>query len=130
MAIASSDDIDVAGAARLTSSDRTSTHVAIKNMEQRGWIKRRTDTSDRRRRLLTVTPAGWKLMRDTEGALDHVKERLRSLLTPADARALVRILKELIASSEARKASAVASKGASPRPRRRREATGSVAPRR
>src|SRR5579863_690011 len=48
MAIANSSEIDVVGAARLTAIDRTTAHVAIRNLERSGWVKRRSDPHDKR----------------------------------------------------------------------------------
>lgn len=96
MAIATYPELDVVSAARLTAIDRTSAHVAIGNLERRGWIKRRPDPNDRRRHLLTVTRAGWDLLRRTKAALERVKHRIFALLTAAEARTFVKILNRIV----------------------------------
>lgn len=92
MAIASSSDIDVVGAARLTGSDRTTAHLAVRNLERQGLISRRRDPHDARRHLLAVTPAGFAMLRRTKPALRRVKTRLLANLTPAEAETLLALL--------------------------------------
>jgi DNA-binding MarR family transcriptional regulator len=95
MAIASTDDVDVVGAARLTGSDRTTAHLAVRNLERAGLISRRRDPGDARRHLLSVTPAGLELLRRTKPALRRVKDRLLANLTPKEAETLLGLLRRI-----------------------------------
>lgn len=123
LAIASNEEIDVVGAARLTAIDRTSAHVAIGNLERRGWIRRRSDPRDRRRHLLTVTRAGWELMRASKPALARVKRRLLAKLSASDARAFRRILLRIVGEIAPQAETAVSARRALPAKRARSTAS-------
>lgn len=84
MAIASYREIDVASAGRLTAIDRTTSHLAVKNLERRGWITRRADPNDGRKHLVAVTPAGTDLLRRTKPALARVSKRLLASLSATE----------------------------------------------
>lgn len=95
MAIASFPEVDVVRCGRLTGVDRTTSHLAIRNLERRGWIARRTDPTDARRHLLAVTAAGFDLLRRTKPVLQRVKKRLLQALAPQEAESLVALLRRI-----------------------------------
>jgi DNA-binding MarR family transcriptional regulator len=92
MAIAGFPEVDVVRCGRLTGVDRTTSHLAIRNLERHGWIARRTDPSDARRHLVAVTASGIALLQRTKPALQRVKKRLLAALSPAEAALLLALL--------------------------------------
>jgi DNA-binding MarR family transcriptional regulator len=53
---------DMAELASLLAMDRTTLTAALKPLQGRGLVKIATDPADRRRRLMTLTPTGRKLL--------------------------------------------------------------------
>jgi DNA-binding MarR family transcriptional regulator len=88
--------IDQIGLARLLGLDRSTAGLVIANLERRGTIARTTDPADKRRRVLTLTPAGKQLLEDIATAASRVPERELSIFTQAEAEEFVRLLKKFV----------------------------------
>jgi len=61
-------------------------------MAARGWIVRHPTPRDRRVKLLTLSAAGRKVLRQAEPAIERVQQRLLAPLTAREAEILVRLL--------------------------------------
>jgi MarR family transcriptional regulator, transcriptional regulator for hemolysin len=60
--------------ARLVGLDKTTMVVTIDDLEAAGLAERRPSTTDRRARVIAVTPAGTRKVRAAEKVLDEVRE--------------------------------------------------------
>jgi MarR family transcriptional regulator, 2-MHQ and catechol-resistance regulon repressor len=76
----------------LTSGSAT---TAIDRLEKRGLVERRNDPADRRARIVSLTPAGRRLIRKAFAGHAADMERTVSVLTAAERSALVASLKKL-----------------------------------
>jgi len=65
--------------------------MALRSMEQKGYIRRDLDRSDRRKILVTITPKGWELQRSKSSAMRAAAEALVGELGEDDARTYIRI---------------------------------------
>ena len=52
--------------ARFLFCDRPTATVIVRNMERNGWVERSTDQGDRRRKRVTITPAGRTKLREVD----------------------------------------------------------------
>ncbi len=84
--------IDQASLARLLGLDRSTTGLVVTNLEERGFIERKTDPGDRRRRMLTITPAGEAIRAQAETASRRSQARALDVFSEDDAAAFVRLL--------------------------------------
>jgi DNA-binding MarR family transcriptional regulator len=85
-----------AGLGRRTGIDRSDVVAALNELADRRLIQRSPDPDDRRRNIITITPAGthhlWKL----EQILADVQDDLLAPLSPADRTKLIRLLTRLL----------------------------------
>jgi DNA-binding MarR family transcriptional regulator len=81
---------------RRTNIDRSDVVAALNELADRGLIRRSPDPDDRRRNVITITPAGRKQLRTLEQVLAGVQEELLAPLSAADRTRLVRLLSRLL----------------------------------
>jgi len=93
-AIESNPDVDATRLASLIAFDRSTIGDVVERMEAKGWITRKPSAQDRRVKLLRLSPAGAKLLRQVGPAVRRVQERLLAPLAPRDRIALMRLLGE------------------------------------
>jgi MarR family 2-MHQ and catechol resistance regulon transcriptional repressor len=76
----------------LTSSSIT---AAIDRLEDRGLVERQFSETDRRSRIVNLTPAGKKLIASAFRKHEQDMEQLSAVLTQAERRTLIGLLKKL-----------------------------------
>jgi len=76
--------IDQRTLARAIALDASTTGGVVDRLEARGWLKRRTDPSDRRARLLDLTPDGEAALRQSVPAMQQTQDAILAPLTPAE----------------------------------------------
>ncbi len=86
---------DIEEAFELKGSSITS---LLQGLERKGFITRRSDASDERRKFVTVLPKGEQLMSEFETAFREMDEKMVQGLTPEQQQVLVQAL-ELMASN-------------------------------
>jgi MarR family 2-MHQ and catechol resistance regulon transcriptional repressor len=69
--------------------------IAVDRLEKKGLVERRNDTSDRRARVVHLTPAGDKLIRCAFADHEAAMERATSGLTPEERAQATALLKKL-----------------------------------
>lgn len=94
-AIASNPDSDATRLSALIAFDRSTLGDVLERMERKGWIVRVASASDRRVKVVRLSPAGVRLLRRVAPAVQRVQERLLAPLPAADRRSILRLLKLL-----------------------------------
>jgi DNA-binding MarR family transcriptional regulator len=74
----------IAAVATLLAMDRTTLTAALKPLERRGLIKVAKDPSDRRGRLLSLTPGGETLLASAVPVWEHTHRDIEALLKDAN----------------------------------------------
>lgn len=71
----------------------------IARLEAKGWVRRRADARDRRRKLLWVTPEGERAAAAMRRAVVKTQARILAPLEPAERDQLVQLLDKLVTRS-------------------------------
>jgi DNA-binding MarR family transcriptional regulator len=97
--LAALDEFGVASQAELgrrCNMDRSDVVAAINELAGPGFVERTPDPDDRRRNMVTLTPAGDRQLRRMDQALDAVQEKLLGPLPAEDRQTLSRLLTHLL----------------------------------
>jgi DNA-binding MarR family transcriptional regulator len=81
---------------RRTSIDRSDVVAALNELAARGLIQRSPDPDDRRRNVITITPAGTEELRTLTPILAGVQDQLLAPLSAAERTQLIRLLTRLL----------------------------------
>ncbi len=81
--------------------DKVQISRAVARLEKKGWIQREGDTVDRRRNLLTLTPAGRDVFNELGKLALDFEDDVSASLTTEEYAALDRILRKLSKRAEA-----------------------------
>ena len=95
MAISANPDVDATRLSALIAFDRSTIGDVLERMEAKGWITRGPSAQDRRVKLLRLSAAGVKLLRQVTPAVRRVQERLLAPLAPQDRITMVQLLAQL-----------------------------------
>jgi DNA-binding MarR family transcriptional regulator len=82
--------------ASLLAMDRTTLTAALKPLERRGLVAVRADSTDRRSRLLVLTPAGRALLKEAVPMWEHTHAKAEALLADGDSAQFRRDLRALL----------------------------------
>jgi MarR family transcriptional regulator, transcriptional regulator for hemolysin len=82
--------------ARLVGLDKTTMVVTVDELEAAGLAERRPSQTDRRARVIAVTTAGQRKVREAEEILDRVREDVLSALPAREREVLLRALARLV----------------------------------
>ena len=74
----------------------------IGRLEARGWVRRKPDANDRRRKLLWVTPEGERAAMQMKRVVSRVQSKILSPLDEGEQTQLVALLARLVERHEAR----------------------------
>jgi DNA-binding MarR family transcriptional regulator len=85
-------DLDATRLSRVIAFDRTTIGGVLERMEAKGWIRREPTPTDKRVKLLRLTPTGEKLLEDIAPAVDRVQQRLVEPLAQGDREVFLRLL--------------------------------------
>ena len=72
----------------------------ISRLESKGWVRRQEDPGDRRRKLLSITAEGRRVVQRLQRQVDRVQDRILEPLSATEGRQLVRLLAKLVAGHE------------------------------
>ena len=97
--------MDDPGEDQITLSNRVAFDPAtlgsvIGRIEAKGWVMRKADPSDKRRKLLWVTPEGEKIALGMKRAVAKAQQRIVGPLNPAEREQLLTLLGKLVAGHE------------------------------
>jgi DNA-binding MarR family transcriptional regulator len=76
--------------------DRSDVVAALNDLAARGMVERTPDPADRRRNIVTITPAGRAHLRRLDRLLAGVQDELLAPLSPAERAQLVRLLTRIL----------------------------------
>lgn len=81
--------------ARTVGLDKTTMMVTLDELERSGLAQRRPLATDRRARVVAVTPAGERAVLETEAVLERVRGEVLSVLPPDERQSFLRSLGRL-----------------------------------
>jgi MarR family transcriptional regulator, lower aerobic nicotinate degradation pathway regulator len=81
---------------RRTGMDRSDVVAALNDLAARGLVDRSPDPSDRRRNIITITPAGTDQLRRLDAVVAGVQAQLLAPLSPAERQQLTRLLTRIL----------------------------------
>ncbi len=92
--------VDEPGADQISIAQRVALDAAtsgsvIMRLEERGWLRREASPTDKRRKLLWLTPTGQKMALEMKKPARKVQQRLLSTLTDDERQQLVSLLKRV-----------------------------------
>ena len=87
--------VDATRLSALIAFDRSTLGDVLERLEAKSWIARLPSTTDRRVKLVRLSPAGEALLRQVEPAVRRVQQRLLAPLLPPDRAVMLRLLTQL-----------------------------------
>jgi DNA-binding MarR family transcriptional regulator len=81
---------------RSTSVDRSDVANVVATLEQRQLIERTVDPTNRRRNIVTITPAGERQLEELDVVIDGIQEQVLAPLSEAEQRQLAKLLRKLV----------------------------------
>ena len=88
--------IDQSTLAGLAALDRSTLGDVVARLARRGLLRRTPDPQDRRSRVLTLTPAGSRLLSDIEVPVRRAQRRMLAPLGAAERKLLISLLVKLV----------------------------------
>jgi DNA-binding MarR family transcriptional regulator len=88
--------IDATRLSAVIAFDRSTLGNVIERLEAKKLIERKPSTEDKRVKLLYLTRAGAALLRDITPSVDRAQARMLQPLKPADRKALMALLSQLV----------------------------------
>jgi len=95
VAIGAHPGIDATRLSEIIYFDRSTIGDVLDRMVGKDWIRRASTPTDRRVKLLEITPAGQGVLQQVEPAIGRVQARLLAPLSSAEARTLTRLLSKM-----------------------------------
>jgi DNA-binding MarR family transcriptional regulator len=80
---------------RSTSLDRSDVVALLGELERLGLIERTVNPDNRRRNIVTITPAGSKQLQALDHVVDEIQERVLAPLSQNERRQLTKLLRKL-----------------------------------
>jgi DNA-binding MarR family transcriptional regulator len=99
--LAARPDLDQIGVAKLLGQDRSTTSLVISKLTRDGLVARGDALHDRRRRTLTLTPAGHAVLAALAEPLRQSHDRLLSVFAPGEAEQFLHLLRRFVAAFNA-----------------------------
>ena len=80
---------------RSTSLDRSDVVAVLGELERFGLVERTVNPNNRRRNIVSITPAGGKQLRALDQVVDEIQERVLAPLSQDERRELTKLLRKL-----------------------------------
>ena len=100
-ALLGSPGIDQVSLAKRVAFDPATSGSVIGRLEAKGWVVRKADPNDRRRKLLVVTPAGVQALGLVQADVARIQEKILSPLTSQEQSQFVHLLSRLVQGHQA-----------------------------
>jgi DNA-binding MarR family transcriptional regulator len=81
---------------RRTTIDRSDMVALLNELAEQGLVERASDPADRRRNVVSLTPAGRRQLRRLDTLLDRAQDALLAPLAPEERRQLVDLLTRIV----------------------------------
>jgi len=94
-AVRAADEIDATRLAEQIAFDRATIGDVIDRLETKGWVSRTGSPTDRRVKLIVLTPEGARLLEEVEPAVARVQARLLAVFTAEEQATAMALLKRL-----------------------------------
>jgi MarR family transcriptional regulator, lower aerobic nicotinate degradation pathway regulator len=88
--------IDATRLSAVIAFDRSTLGNVIERLETKGLIERKSDSEDKRVKLLIITKQGASLLREIMPAVDRAQARMLQPLKPSDRKTLMALLAQLV----------------------------------
>ncbi|MFH0297268.1 MarR family transcriptional regulator [Bradyrhizobium sp. 31Argb] len=88
--------IDATRLSAVIAFDRSTLGNVIERLQSKGLIERKSDSDDKRVKLLTITRQGASLLREIMPVVDRAQARMLQPLKPADRKTLMALLAQLV----------------------------------
>jgi DNA-binding MarR family transcriptional regulator len=100
-ALLDSPGIDQVSLAKRVAFDPATSGSVIGRLEAKGWVVRKADPADRRRKLLVVTPQGVQALAHIQSDVAQVQVKILAPLTPQEQTQFVHLLSRLVQGHQA-----------------------------
>ena len=94
-AIGRNPGVDATRLSALISFDRSTLGDVLERMETKNWVARTSSASDRRIKVLSLTPVGQSLLDQVQPAVRRVQDRLLAPFAPAERDQVIALLSRL-----------------------------------
>ena len=100
-ALSDTPDMDQVTLAKRVAFDPATSGSVIGRLEAKGWLTRQAHATDRRRKLLVVTPEGMQALASMQAAVADVQTQILAPLNADEQKQFVDLLARLVAGHEA-----------------------------
>jgi DNA-binding MarR family transcriptional regulator len=94
-------EIDQVSLAKRVAFDPATSGSVIGRLVAKGWLSRQPHATDRRRKLLVITPQGVQALANMQASVAQVQAQILSPLSPDEQKLFVDLLGRLVAGHEA-----------------------------
>ena len=95
-ALAESGPASQAELGRRSGIDRSDIVASVNELAEAGFVERTADPADRRRNVVTITPAGVRHLGRLDGVLDEIQGELLAPLSAGERDQLIRLLSRIL----------------------------------
>lgn len=88
--------LDQVGIATLVGIDRSTTALVVSKLEEAGYIERRADAVDKRRKIITLSPAGHNVLDQVTAPAERARQRVLSAFSEREAAQFLGLLKQFV----------------------------------
>lgn len=88
--------LDQVGIATLVGIDRSTTALVVSKLEEAGYIERRDDAVDKRRKIITLSKAGHDVLDQVADPAERARKRVLSAFSSKDAARFLALLEQFV----------------------------------
>lgn len=88
--------LDQVGIATLVGIDRSTTALVVSKLEEAGYVERRDDAVDKRRKIITLSKAGHAMLKQVAEPAQRARERALAPFSAKDAAKFVALLERFV----------------------------------
>ena len=96
VALRARESLDQIGIATLVGIDRSTTALVVSKLEEAGYIERRGDDVDKRRKIITLSPAGREMLDRVAAPAQRARERALEPFSAKDAAKFLALLEQFV----------------------------------
>ena len=113
--------LDQVGIATAVGIDRSTTALVVSKLEEAGYIERCDDKIDKRRKIITLSPAGHDMLARVAEPAQRARERALAAFPPKDAAKFLALLERFVANFNEQTRAPIRAETADKRAKRPRE---------